>query len=48
MSTEKYADSIYFYGVIEAFRQGLIPNNKQIEETLRYMKDIDQLSPDGR
>jgi hypothetical protein len=39
--------------VIEAFRQGRMPDNKQIDETLLYVKnsspvDIDQLSPDGR
>ena len=34
-----------------AFRQGCISDNKQIDETLRYLLyplvDIDQLSPDG-
>lgn len=44
---------IRFYGVIEAFRQGRMPDNKQIDETLQYLKttspvDIDKLSPDGR
>jgi hypothetical protein len=47
------ANQIRFYGVIEAFRQGRMPDNKQIDETLRYVKttspvDTDQLSPDGR
>jgi Family of unknown function (DUF5923) len=44
---------IRFYGVIEAFRQGRMPDNKQIDETLLYVRDtspveIDKLSPDGR
>jgi len=42
-----------FYGVIEAFRQGRMPDNKQIDDTLQYLKttspvDIDKLSPEGR
>ncbi|KAH7912681.1 hypothetical protein BJ138DRAFT_1147826 [Hygrophoropsis aurantiaca] len=44
---------IRFYGVIEAFRQGRMPDNKQIDETLRYLEktspvNLDELSPDGR
>ncbi|KIM74590.1 hypothetical protein PILCRDRAFT_14356 [Piloderma croceum F 1598] len=44
---------IRFYSVIEAFRQGCMPDNKQIDETLLYVKDtstveIDKLSPNGR
>ncbi|KDQ18076.1 hypothetical protein BOTBODRAFT_155126 [Botryobasidium botryosum FD-172 SS1] len=40
------------YGAIEAFRQGRLPDNKQIDESLRYILDnspIDEsgLSPDG-
>jgi hypothetical protein len=39
--------------VIEVFPQCRIPNNKQVDVTLRYVKDtspvdVDQLSPDGR
>lgn len=41
------------YGVIEAFRQGRLPDNKQIDETLNYVLDhspIDErkLSRDGQ
>lgn len=44
---------INFYGVIEAFRQGRMPDNHQIDETLQYVLktspvDEDKLSPDGR
>lgn len=46
-------DQINFYGVIEAFRQGRMPDNHQIDETLQYVLktspvDEDKLSPDGR
>ena len=42
-----------FYGVIEAFRQGRYPSNKQIDRTLKHLLDsspVDQskLSPEGR
>ncbi|KDQ55295.1 hypothetical protein JAAARDRAFT_159347 [Jaapia argillacea MUCL 33604] len=42
-----------FYGVIEAFRQGRMPDNAQIDRTLRYVEDnspvnLDELSPDGK
>jgi hypothetical protein len=42
-----------FYGVIEAFRQGRMPNNAQIDRTLKYVEehspvDESKLSPDGR
>lgn len=42
-----------FYGVIQAFRQGRMPDNRQIDETLKYVNehspvDVDQLSPDGK
>lgn len=42
-----------FYGVIQAFRNGRLPDNKQIDETLRYVHDnspvdVDALSPDGK
>ncbi|KAG6334324.1 hypothetical protein ID866_4769 [Astraeus odoratus] len=42
-----------FYGVIEAFRQGRMPDNRQIDTTLKYVLDnppvdTDKLSPDGR
>ena len=42
-----------FYGVIEAFRQGRLPDNHQIDETLKYVHDhspVDQnaLSPEGK
>jgi gas vesicle protein len=41
------------YGVIEAFRNGKMPNNQQIDETLAFVGthsfiDINALSPDGR
>ncbi|KAG8928965.1 hypothetical protein FRC02_006163 [Tulasnella sp. 418] len=41
------------YGVIEAFRAGKMPDNQQIDETLRYVEEhspveIKKLSPDGR
>lgn len=42
-----------FYGVIEAFRQGRMPDNKQIDQTLAYVRDnspvpLNELSRDGR
>ena len=42
-----------FYGVIEAFRQGRMPDNKQIDQTLLYVRDnspvpLNELSPQGR
>ncbi|TDL15269.1 hypothetical protein BD410DRAFT_778263 [Rickenella mellea] len=42
-----------FFGVIEAFHQGRLPDNSQIDETLSYVRDhspvdIDKLSPDGQ
>ena len=43
-----------FFGVIEAFRKGRMPSNKQIDETLKYVVDQDQpvdtekLSPGGQ
>jgi hypothetical protein len=42
-----------FYGVIQAFRQGRLPSNQQINHTLDYVLnhspvDVDQLSPEGR
>lgn len=41
------------YGVIQAFRSGRMPDNNQIDETLKYFIthspiDLDQLSPEGR
>ncbi|KAG1792741.1 uncharacterized protein HD556DRAFT_1377609 [Suillus plorans] len=44
---------INFYGVIEAFRQGRMPDNHQIDETLQYLLksspvDESKLSQDGR
>ncbi|KAH7919183.1 hypothetical protein BV22DRAFT_1108163 [Leucogyrophana mollusca] len=44
---------IRLYGVIEAFRQGRMPDNAQIDETLTYFADkspvdLDKLSPEGR
>ncbi|KIM73150.1 hypothetical protein PILCRDRAFT_732411 [Piloderma croceum F 1598] len=44
---------IRFYGVIEAFRQKCMPDNKQIDEMLLYVKDtstveIEKLSLNGR
>ncbi|EJT98618.1 hypothetical protein DACRYDRAFT_96400 [Dacryopinax primogenitus] len=42
-----------FYGIIEAFRNGKMPDNQQIDETLRYVEsqspiDESQLSGEGR
>ncbi|KAL4069133.1 hypothetical protein J3A83DRAFT_4535807 [Scleroderma citrinum] len=42
-----------FYGVIEAFRRGRMPDNRQIDEALRYVQehspvDTDQLSAEGK
>ncbi|KAI6102700.1 hypothetical protein EV401DRAFT_2061139 [Pisolithus croceorrhizus] len=42
-----------FYGVIQAFREGRMPDNRQIDKTLKYVYenspvDVDQLSPDGK
>ncbi|PWN48589.1 hypothetical protein IE53DRAFT_375503 [Violaceomyces palustris] len=42
-----------FFGVIQAFREGRYPDNKQIDDTLKYTLatspvDVDQLSPDGQ
>ncbi|KAF8874992.1 hypothetical protein BD779DRAFT_1450453 [Infundibulicybe gibba] len=44
---------IRLYGVIEAFRQGRMPSNQQIDQTLQYVLDhspvqLDKLSPDGK
>ncbi|KAF8326038.1 uncharacterized protein EI90DRAFT_2930862 [Cantharellus anzutake] len=44
---------LHLYGVIQAFRQNKYPDNKQIDETLKYVIEhspVDQskLSPDGR
>jgi hypothetical protein len=41
------------YGIIQAFRQGKLPDNVQIDKTLKYVLshslfDTDKLSPDGR
>jgi hypothetical protein len=41
------------YGVIEAFRDGRLPTNVQIDKTLRYILDhspvdVHKLSPEGR
>ncbi|EIN12698.1 hypothetical protein PUNSTDRAFT_97516 [Punctularia strigosozonata HHB-11173 SS5] len=41
------------YGVIQAFRDGRLPSNAQIDETLRYVLDnspvdLNSLSPEGR
>jgi len=41
-----------FYGVIEAFRQGRMPDNSQIDRTLAFVRDhppldINKLSPEG-
>jgi hypothetical protein len=53
---EKDADidrKIRLFGVVQAFRQGRMPDNKQIEETLQYfldhsIVDTSKLSPDGK
>ncbi|KIK23254.1 hypothetical protein PISMIDRAFT_100825 [Pisolithus microcarpus 441] len=42
-----------FYGVIQAFREGRMPDNRQIDKTLKYVYenspvDVNQLSPDGK
>ena len=44
---------IRLYGVIQAFRNGRMPDNDQIDETLLYVRDhspVDtaKLSPDGK
>ncbi|KAG2365736.1 hypothetical protein BDR07DRAFT_1480985 [Suillus spraguei] len=44
---------INFYGMMEAFFQGSMPDNHQIDETLQYLlktssSDENKLSPDGR
>ncbi|KAG8696444.1 hypothetical protein FRC08_007147, partial [Ceratobasidium sp. 394] len=41
------------YGVIEAFREGRLPDNQQIDETLKYVNnhspvDLNALSPEGK
>ncbi|KAG9004988.1 hypothetical protein FRB90_010641 [Tulasnella sp. 427] len=41
------------YGVIEAFRAGKVPDNQQIDETLRYVNshspvNVNELSPEGQ
>jgi hypothetical protein len=41
------------YGVIEAFRNGKLPSNAQIDETLRYVVDhspvdMKDISPEGK
>ena len=41
------------YGVVEAFRNGRLPTNDQIDKTLRYILDhspvdVQKLSPEGR
>lgn len=41
------------YGVVEAFRNGRLPSNDQIDKTLRYILDhtpvdVHKLSPEGR
>lgn len=56
IKADKEADvdrKIRLYGVIEAFRQGRMPSNAQIDETLRYVAsnspvDVNALSPDGK
>ncbi|THH03681.1 hypothetical protein EW145_g6091 [Phellinidium pouzarii] len=53
---EKDADvdrKLRFYGVIQAFREGRFPDNSQIDDTLRYVKDnspmdVGALSQDGQ
>lgn len=42
-----------FYGIIQAFRQGRMPDNAQIDETLAFARDhspVDtaKLSPEGK
>jgi hypothetical protein len=44
---------IHLYGVIQAFRQGRMPDNKQIDETLQYflnhsIVDTSKLSSEGK
>ncbi|CAO1631289.1 unnamed protein product [Parajaminaea phylloscopi] len=57
LSTKKRNDDvdrkIRFFGVIQAFREGRYPDNKQIDETLRHVENnspinLDELSEDGR
>ncbi|PWN28503.1 hypothetical protein BDZ90DRAFT_238789 [Jaminaea rosea] len=53
---EKNADvdrKIRFYGVIQAFREGRYPDNRQIDETLSFVEknspvNLEELSEDGR
>lgn len=44
---------MHLYGVVEAFRNGRMPSNDQIDKTLRYVLDhspvhTERLSPEGR
>jgi hypothetical protein len=44
---------LQLYGVIEAFRNGKLPDNAQIDSTLQYVLnhspiEVDKLSPDGK
>jgi hypothetical protein len=44
---------IHLYGVVQAFRQGRMPDNKQINETLQYflnhsIVDTSKLSSEGK
>lgn len=46
-------EQLRFYGVIQALREGKYPDNQQIDETLRYVRDnapmdVGQLSQDGQ
>lgn len=48
-----FKHQIRLYGVVEAFRRGRMPDNKQIDETLQYVidnspVDLDKISPDGQ
>lgn len=51
---EKDVDrKLRLYGVIQAFRQGRMPDNAQIDETLLFVRDHSpintaKLSPDGK
>ncbi|KAG9010125.1 hypothetical protein FRB94_004366 [Tulasnella sp. JGI-2019a] len=53
MQEEDVDRKMRMYGVIEAFRNGKMPDNQQIDETLAYVSDhsfidIKALSPDGQ
>jgi hypothetical protein len=47
------SSQICLYGIVQAFRQGRMPDNKQIDETLQYfldhcIVDTSKLSSEGK